>query len=227
MPRRSGADGKLIIGPDNQLVLPEDPALSPAFVPGWWLGLDMMSTLFIQEHNAIADALKSVYPQWTDEELYQRARLVTAGLVAKIHTVEWTPAIIAHPTTVTAMNANWWGVAGERIHQLVGRISSSEVVSGIPGSAQDNFGVPYSLTEEFSIVYRMHSLIPDDYAFRRSTDDQVISEHTFPEIARPPCAGSSCAHRHGRYHLQLRRRPSRRARPEQLPALPAAVPAAR
>jgi hypothetical protein len=185
VPRRSGADGKLIIGPDNRLVLPDDPALSPAFVPGWWLGLNMMSTLFIREHNAIADALKSVYPQWTDEELYQRARLVTAGLVAKIHTVEWTPAIIAHPTTVTAMNANWWGVAGERIHQLFGRLSSSEIVSGIPGSAQDNFGVPYSLTEEFSIVYRMHSLIPDDYTFRRSGDDQVISELTFPEIAGP------------------------------------------
>ena len=185
VPRRSGVDGKLIIGPDNQLVLPEDPALSPAFVPGWWLGLNMMSTLFIREHNAIADALQSVYPQWTDEELYQRARLITAGLAAKIHTVEWTPAIIAHPTTVTAMSANWWGVAGERIHQLFGRISSSEIVSGIPGSAQDNFGVPYSLTEEFSIVYRMHSLIPDNYAFRRSADDKVISEHTFPEIAGP------------------------------------------
>jgi hypothetical protein len=185
VPRRSGADGKLLIGADNRLVLPDDPALSPAFVPGWWLGLNMMSTLFIREHNAIADALKSAYPQWTDEELYQRARLVIAGLIAKIHTVEWTPAIIAHPTTVTGMSANWWGVAGERIHQIFGRISGSEVLSGIPGSAQDDFGVPYSLTEEFSIIYRMHPLIPDNYTFRRSADDQVISEHTFPEIAGP------------------------------------------
>jgi len=71
VPRRSGADGKLITGPDNRLVLPEDPALNPAFVPGWWLGLNMMFTLFIREHNAIADALKSAYPQWTDEELYR------------------------------------------------------------------------------------------------------------------------------------------------------------
>ena len=185
VPRRSGADGKLLIGADNRLVLPDDPALSPAFVPGWWLGLNMMSTLFVLEHNAIADALKSAYPQWTDEELYQRARLVTAGLIAKIHTIEWTPAIIAHPTTVTGMSANWWGVAGERIHQLFGRISSSEILSGIPGSAQDHFGVPYSLTEEFSIIYRMHPLIPDDYTFRRSADDQVISEHTLPEITGP------------------------------------------
>ena len=185
LPRRTGTGGKLIIGAGNRLVLPDDPALSPATVPGWWLGLNMMSTLFVLEHNAIADALSSAYPQWADEELYQRARLVLAGLIAKIHTVEWTPAIIAHPTTVTAMSANWWGVAGERIHQVFGRISGSEVLSGIPGSAQDHFGVPYSLTEEFSIVYRMHPLIPDDYTFRRSADDGVISELTFPEIAGP------------------------------------------
>jgi hypothetical protein len=81
------------------------------------------------------------------------------------------------------MSANWWGVTGERIHQIFGRLSGSEVLSGIPGSGQDHFGVPYSLTEEFSIIYRMHPLIPDNYTFRRSADDQVISEHTFPEIA--------------------------------------------
>lgn len=58
-------DGKLRIGPDNRLVLPDDPALSPAFVPGWWLGLAAMSTIFIREHNAVADALKAAYPTWT------------------------------------------------------------------------------------------------------------------------------------------------------------------
>jgi Animal haem peroxidase len=185
LPRRSGVDGKLLIGPGNRLVLPEDPALSPAFVPGWWLGLNMMSTIFILEHNAIADALEAAYPQWADEDLYQRARLITAALIAKIHTVEWTPAIIAHPTTITAMNANWWGVAGKNIRQLFGRVSNSEVISGIPGSQTDHFGVPYSLTEEFSIVYRMHPLIPDSYTFRSAADDQVIAEYDFPGIAGP------------------------------------------
>jgi hypothetical protein len=185
LPRRSGSDGKLLIGADNRLVFPDDPAQSPAFTPGWWLGLNMMSTLFVREHNAIANALKATYPQWTDEELYQRARLVTAALIAKIHTVEWTPAILAHPTAVTGLRANWWGLAGERIHRLFGQISSSEVISGIPRSEQEHYGVPYSLTEEFTIVYRMHPLIPDNYTFRSIADDRVIAEHTFPEIAGP------------------------------------------
>lgn len=185
LPGRSGVDGKLLIGPGNRLALPDDPALSPAFVPGWWLGLAMMSTIFIREHNAIADALKATYPEWTDEDLYQRARLITAALIAKIHTVEWTPAIIAHPTTITAMNANWWGLAGKSIRQMFGRISSSEVVSGIPGSQTNHFDVPYSLTEEFSIVYRMHSLIADSYAIRSAADDRLLAEYSFPEIAGP------------------------------------------
>src|SRR5262249_39536364 len=160
---------------------PDDPALSPAFVPGWWLGLTMMGTIFVREHNAIADALKAAYPQWTDEDLYQRARLITAALIAKIHTTEWTPAIIAHPTTITGMSANWWGLAGKRIHQLFGRLSSSEVISGIPGSETNHYGIPYSLTEEFSIIYRMHPLIADNYTFRSAADDQLIAEYTLPE----------------------------------------------
>jgi len=59
------------------------------------------------------------------------------------------------------MNANWWGLVGETVTKSVGRISkTSEVISGIPGSGADQDGVPYSLTEEFASVYRMHSLIP-------------------------------------------------------------------
>jgi hypothetical protein len=185
LPRRSGTDGKLIIGPDGRLLLPDDPAISPDRVPGWWLGLEMMFTLFVLEHNAVCDTLKRVYPGWTDEELYQRARLIISALIAKIHTAEWTPAIIAHPTTVAALHANWWGIAGQKVRQIFGRISNSEVISGIPGSATDQFSVPYSLTEEFSIVYRMHPLIPDDYTFRSVADDSEVQQCTFREIAGP------------------------------------------
>ena len=31
---------------------------------------------------------------------------------------------------------------------------------------------PYAITEEFTAVYRMHSLIPDEFSFRRHSDDQ-------------------------------------------------------
>jgi hypothetical protein len=81
-------------------------------------------------------------------------------LLAKIHTVEWTPAILDHPTLQIGMNANWWGLIGGKLNKLVGRVAKSEVIGGIPGSGVDQNNVPYSLTEEFVSVYRMHPLIP-------------------------------------------------------------------
>jgi hypothetical protein len=183
--RRSGRDGKLIIGSNGLLQLPSDPNLNPAMVPGWWLGLEMMETLFTLEHNAICDRLRTEYPYWSDDDIFERARLVNAALTAKIHTVEWTPAIISHPTSQFALKANWWGIEMEQLNRIFGRLSSSEVISGIPGSETNHFGVPYCLTEEFTIVYRMHPLIPDDYSFRSVVDGRPLLDRTFREIAGP------------------------------------------
>src|SRR5678816_3523058 len=49
-------------------------------------------------------------------------------------------------------------------------ISSPEVRDGIPGSKTEQHGVPYSLTEEFVAVYRMHTLLPDSMSFRSSAN---------------------------------------------------------
>jgi Animal haem peroxidase len=182
---RTGQDGKLHVGADGLPPMPDDPAMDPRIVPGFWLGLLMMQTLFTLEHNSICDRLRAEYPHWPDDEIYQRARLINVALIAKIHTVEWTPAVISHPTTKVAMRANWWGLAGERVHRVFGRISKSEVISGIPGSATEQYGVPYSLTEEFVAVYRMHPLVPDDYSLRSSADDRMILEATLRDLAGP------------------------------------------
>jgi hypothetical protein len=183
--RRAGHDGQLIIGSNGLLQLPSDPTLNPAMVPGWWLGLEMMQTLFTLEHNSICDRLRSEYPGWSDDDIFERARLINAALTAKIHTVEWTPAIISHPTSQYALRANWWGLEMQQLQRIFGRLSSSEVISGIPGSETNHYGVPYCLTEEFTIVYRMHPLIPDEYSFRSVEDDQAILDRTFHEIAGP------------------------------------------
>ncbi|GHF54369.1 putative peroxidase [Streptomyces mashuensis] len=178
---RTGAEGKLKV-PGNGPLFPGEPDKDPANVPGFWLGLAMMHTLFAREHNAICDRLRETCPDWPDEELFQRARLINAALIAKIHTVEWTPAVISHPTTVTAMHANWYGLLGARMHRLLGRVSRSEVLSGIVGGRTDHFGVPYSLTEEFVAVYRMHPLIPDDWSFRSAADDALLQQAEFHEL---------------------------------------------
>lgn len=182
---RTGVDGKIFIGKDH-LVHPDPDSLvqlQSAALAGWWTGLELLFTLFTQEHNAICDALKQSYPDWSDDDLFEHARLVNAALIAKIHTVEWTTAILGHPALQIGMRANWWGLAMENVHKLFGRISGSELISGIPGSATDHFGVPYSLTEEFVAVYRMHPLIPDDITFWSVETDKVLQKLAFQDIA--------------------------------------------
>lgn len=181
---RSGRDGKLKIEPDGLLPLDPETGTDVTGVMGnWWLGLSLMHTLFTLEHNAICDRLRREYPTWGDDDLFDHARLVNAALIAKIHTVEWTTAILGHPTMQVAMRGNWWGAEMERISRTLGRLSKNEVISGIPGSDTDHFGVPYSITEEFVSVYRMHPLIPDDFSFRAAKDDGLIAERTFQEVA--------------------------------------------
>ena len=181
---RAGVGGKLALErqPNGDELLPAQVLAMAAAEPGWWTGLGLMYTLFAREHNAICDRLAAAYPGWSDDELFSRARLVNAALMAKIHTVEWTPAIVAHPTTVFALRANWWGVAGERLSRIFGRLSDNEVISGIPGSPTEHHAAPYSLTEEFVAVYRMHPLIRDEYSFRRAANDAVVEARVLEEI---------------------------------------------
>ena len=161
---RTGEDGKLRLDETGLPPRDLDPYLDPPGIRGnFWLGLALLHGLFMREHNAICDHLRREYPSWTDVQLYDRARLVNSAVMAKIHTVEWSPAVIAHPTTVRAMHANWHGLVGERFRRRFGRLGAGEVLSGIPGSPTEHHGVPFSLTEEFVAVYRMHPLMPDEY----------------------------------------------------------------
>jgi hypothetical protein len=180
---RTGAGGKLRLSPEGVIALQPEFLVELGSVAGWWIGMAMVHTLFVQEHNAICDRLRPEYPSWSDDDLFDHARLINAALMAKIHTVEWTTAILGHPTMQIAMRGNWWGLATERLHKLVGRFSDSEVVCGIPGSPTNHFGVPYAMTEEFVAVYRMHPLIPDDYHLRSAATDELLHEYTLPEIA--------------------------------------------
>lgn len=176
---RSGVDGKLKLGP-NGLIPITTQAMSE---PGAWLGLALFFNLFTLEHNAICDHLHAAYPSMSDDDLFDKARLINSALLAKIHTVEWTPGILGHPTLQIAMRANWWGIAGEWAYRHFGRLSKNEIISGIIGGETDHFGVPYALTEEFVAVYRMHPLIPDDYAFRSAKNGSLLQERDFHHIA--------------------------------------------
>ncbi len=189
--RTHAGDGHLKLTPQG--VIPFDPptmelpkGVAPdiAGITGnWWLGLAMMHTLFMLEHNAICDHLHGVYPHWTDDQLYDHGRLINAALMAKIHTVEWTPSLLADSVMETGMRVNFWGLQGQRLWERFGRLTPSEELSGIPGSGLYYHGAPYAMTEEFVAVYRMHPLIPDNYGIRHFADDKPIQKYGFTELA--------------------------------------------
>ena len=179
---RSKEGGKLRLDPDGQLPRDLESLVDLTGVAGnFWLGLALLHTLFTREHNAICDRLARGAPDWSDDELYDQARLVNAALMAKIHTVEWTPAIIAHPTTRYAH-------ARQLVRDPRQAAREAQLERGArrdPGSPTDHHGVPYSLTEEFVAVYRMHPLLPDDFTFRSLETDEVLEERTFRELGAP------------------------------------------
>ncbi|KAK0630976.1 heme peroxidase [Bombardia bombarda] len=184
--RSKNPDGKLTMEKvGRETFLPRDPDrnVRTGFNTNWWVGMEMLHTLFALEHNAICDKLKEAHPDWTGDQIFDKARLVNCALMAKIHTIEWTPAILAHPALKIGMNANWFGLAGERLTKAAAKIAPmNEIIRGIPGSGVDQDGVPYSLTEEFVSVYRMHSLMPDEIAFHSATTGAHLSTIPMPSM---------------------------------------------
>ena len=176
--------GKVAIGTDGLIDI--DAALlgSSGGLDGWWVGLELLHTLFMREHNAVCDVLAAHYRDWSDDEVFDKARLIVAALIAKIHTVEWTTAILNRPALRIGMRANWFGLAGERVRTLYGRLTDGEVLSGIPGSPTDHHSAPYSITEEFVAVYRMHPLIPDELHLRSVDGPRTSTPLPFMDAAR-------------------------------------------
>jgi hypothetical protein len=153
------------------------------FNESWWLGLSGMHTLFAREHNVVCDELRAHYQGWSDDRVYQTARLIVSALIAKIHTVEWTPAILGTRALEVGMNANWSGPpARDWMTRLGLWLMDEHATVGIPETLPDHHRVPYSLTEDFVTVYRMHPLIPDDYCYLDARTGKALGRRTFGQI---------------------------------------------
>ena len=57
---------------------------------------------------------------------------------------------------------------------------------GIPATKPDHHGVPFSLTEDFVTVYRLHPLIPDDYRFADHQTGEQLHTSRIPRHHREP-----------------------------------------
>jgi hypothetical protein len=178
---RSFAEGKLTVDARGHLPLGRGNIEHTGYNRNWWLGLGLMHTLFVREHNAICDMLRKRYPAWDDTRLYNVARLVNAAVMAKIHTVEWTPAILPNRGLYLAMNANWYGFNELALHPDADHRKTRRAfkvrdpaLGGLVGNAIDKHGKPYGMSEEFTEVYRLHELLPDDIVIRSRADGRLL-----------------------------------------------------
>src|SRR6187401_463555 len=150
---RAGREGKVLVSPSGRLGV--DPVTGreiTGFTDNSWVGLSLLHGLFALEHNAICDMLKKHNTKWDDERLFQQARLVNAALLAKIHTVEWSTAILPQDVLSTGLRANWYG-RFTKLQNVFPKLADNDIFSGIPGSPTEHHGVPFTLTEEFVSVY--------------------------------------------------------------------------
>src|SRR3989449_145998 len=104
------------------------------------IGLLLLHTLWVHEHNYIVDELAARYPKMTNDELYGTARLIVAAEIAKIHTVEWTAQMTADRVSA----------------EIVRRIWSLHVGNPKAYAADRD----YAVSEEFVSSYILHEIVP-------------------------------------------------------------------
>lgn len=176
---RTGIDGMLRINDGGLLPVDKKGIEKTGFTRNWWIGLTMLHTLFTKEHNAICEHLKQTYSDWDDTRLFNVARLVNAAVMAKIHSVEWTPAILPNRVLDAGLNANWYGLLTNLLRSSENRKTLADInvrnaeLGGVVGNPIDKHGQPYGLTEEFAEVYRLHSLLPETIRVRRLDSDHL------------------------------------------------------
>ncbi|KAJ7454789.1 heme peroxidase [Mycena latifolia] len=201
---RSYEDGKMKVDTDNLLPVGDDGLDITGLNDNWWAGLSVMHNIWTREHNLVCDMFKKNHPDWTDTEIYDHARLVTTALNAKIHTVEWTPALLQTEVLDIAMRSNWdglkalwakYGPGGQKRSSIdnmkpareLPELVSRELIRawhGIIGGDTHFAGVPFSHSEEFVSIYRFHSLLQDTLEIRdRHTGESTGKKYSIPEYA--------------------------------------------
>lgn len=125
-----------------------------AFPENWSIGMSFFHNLFAREHNSFVTAFRKEmrrhprrdsglrrpqapkavvsYSDVTDAELFEIARLVVAAIIAKIHTIEWTPQLLYDEPLYTAMNSNWYGLFHDfpGIDRILSRVVTDLGTSG-------------------------------------------------------------------------------------------------
>lgn len=103
---REGAGGRLLVEAETNLLPRIETTLpTPQFPPKLFVcgdsfprcneqpGLAMMHTLFVREHNRKAAELAASNPEWTDEQIFQKARQWVTSVMQAITVNEFIPTL--------------------------------------------------------------------------------------------------------------------------------------
>lgn len=169
---RTFKDGKLIIVEDRDHLPTKDGVFTHGDNKNGWVGVNLLQEIFVKEHNYVADKIKAENPNMSDQEIFGACRLVIAALVAKIHTVDWTLELLKTYYMKVGMLTNWYGLT---------KAMSNFWLPGYPlrlimKEKADNKGVPFSLSEEFAAVYRLHPLMPPGLIIGENKDEFIRLE---------------------------------------------------
>ncbi len=111
--------------------------------------------------------------------------MIVAALIAKIHTVEWTPAILGTEALDIGMKSQLVRAAsGDWLTRLGIWLIDVHALKGIPEDGARPSHRALRLTEDFVTVYRMHPLLPDDYVFHDSSTGKTPRPNAVPPRSR-------------------------------------------
>jgi hypothetical protein len=124
------------------------------------VGLTAVHTLFVREHNRLADDIAAANPTWTDEQIYQRARKLVGGQIQVITYNEFLPALLgphapgigsAYDANVNASVLTEFSTALYRVgHTMLSpnlqrMLNDGSEAAGGPMPLRDAFFVPQNL----------------------------------------------------------------------------------
>ncbi len=93
--------------------------------------LTSIHTIFVREHNLQCDKIRSRHPEWTDEQIYQRARKIIGGFIQNITFTEWfnsltgsqLPDYSGYNSKINPQISNLFSAAGFRLgHTLINSV---------------------------------------------------------------------------------------------------------
>ena len=122
----------------------------------------MINTLLLREHNRVAGELETRNPTWDDERVFQTARNIVIPMFIKIVVEHYINHITPLPFSLRADPSVAWTA---------------------------NWNRPNWITVEFSLLYRWHSLMPDEHrmADRTHSDRRFHAEQQAAAGRRAGC----------------------------------------